>query len=332
VGQNIVFDGPHYSPSTPEGRKLLVHELAHTVQQGNGGRASGPGSLKVSRPSDTFEREADSVAESAAAGKPVSVRQQAPMAVHRSFRKTLGDIGVGAGLASVAVGVAGFATNNTGLAVAGFGLGALGLIGGSILRSGSKPAPTSIRLVQVHQVPIDDYGVARGFRWGFGGVSEFEISNGDVDYQDAEIEEHFVGGDCQNKNKSGEGGTGGSSFKVGQGFTLPPIGRRSSFPAKRNTFYDSHLRFHDVRTGADPGPPQNLGQACIQQYVMDGQVIAGKSFSFRQFLMPPQQLDGKTVAVENLDVQELSSAAAPGQPAANPPNSGTPPAAGQPGN
>jgi hypothetical protein len=33
VGQHIVFDSGQYRPETPEGRQLLAHELAHTVQQ-----------------------------------------------------------------------------------------------------------------------------------------------------------------------------------------------------------------------------------------------------------------------------------------------------------
>jgi hypothetical protein len=33
VGQHIVFAAGHYAPSNPEGRRLLAHELTHTVQQ-----------------------------------------------------------------------------------------------------------------------------------------------------------------------------------------------------------------------------------------------------------------------------------------------------------
>jgi hypothetical protein len=34
VGRNIVFGAGHYSPNTDAGRRLLAHELTHTVQQG----------------------------------------------------------------------------------------------------------------------------------------------------------------------------------------------------------------------------------------------------------------------------------------------------------
>lgn len=33
VGQHVVFDSGQYRPETPEGKQLLAHELAHTVQQ-----------------------------------------------------------------------------------------------------------------------------------------------------------------------------------------------------------------------------------------------------------------------------------------------------------
>jgi hypothetical protein len=37
VGQDIVFGAGEYAPTSNEGRKLLAHELAHTVQQSDGG-------------------------------------------------------------------------------------------------------------------------------------------------------------------------------------------------------------------------------------------------------------------------------------------------------
>ncbi len=36
MGQNIVFRAAHFAPHTPQGKKLLAHELAHVVQQGAG--------------------------------------------------------------------------------------------------------------------------------------------------------------------------------------------------------------------------------------------------------------------------------------------------------
>ncbi len=36
LGQHIVFGAGQYAPHTPEGRRLLAHELTHTVQQGRG--------------------------------------------------------------------------------------------------------------------------------------------------------------------------------------------------------------------------------------------------------------------------------------------------------
>ena len=36
LGNNIVFGAGQFAPGTQEGRQLLAHELAHTVQQGQG--------------------------------------------------------------------------------------------------------------------------------------------------------------------------------------------------------------------------------------------------------------------------------------------------------
>ncbi|WP_405868199.1 DUF4157 domain-containing protein [Streptomyces sp. NBC_01515] len=60
VGADIVFGAGQYAPSTPVGRYLLAHELAHVVQQGPGTAPprSGPGPAAA-------EREANYVARSA---------------------------------------------------------------------------------------------------------------------------------------------------------------------------------------------------------------------------------------------------------------------------
>jgi hypothetical protein len=60
VGSNIVFQRDQYDPSSVDGRHMLAHELTHVVQQRSGpvdGTAAG-GGVKVSDPSDRFEREA----------------------------------------------------------------------------------------------------------------------------------------------------------------------------------------------------------------------------------------------------------------------------------
>jgi len=59
VGRDIFFGAGEYSPSSPQGRALLTHELTHVVQQ-RGAPASGP--LAVSQPGDAMEREADAAA------------------------------------------------------------------------------------------------------------------------------------------------------------------------------------------------------------------------------------------------------------------------------
>ena len=65
VGTDVVFRSDQWSPQTDSGRRMLAHELTHVVQQ-KAGPVEGtpaPGGIKVSDPSDRFEREADEVAD-----------------------------------------------------------------------------------------------------------------------------------------------------------------------------------------------------------------------------------------------------------------------------
>jgi hypothetical protein len=60
VGSDIVFQRDKYDPASDSGRHMLAHELTHVVQQRSGpvdGTDAG-GGVKVSDPSDRFEREA----------------------------------------------------------------------------------------------------------------------------------------------------------------------------------------------------------------------------------------------------------------------------------
>lgn len=60
VGSNIVFQRDRYDPGSDAGKHMLAHELTHVVQQRSGpvdGTDAG-GGVKVSDPSDRFEREA----------------------------------------------------------------------------------------------------------------------------------------------------------------------------------------------------------------------------------------------------------------------------------
>jgi hypothetical protein len=65
VGSNVVFQRDRYDPGSHEGKVTLAHELTHVVQQRSGPveGTSAPGGIKVSDPSDRFEREAASHAE-----------------------------------------------------------------------------------------------------------------------------------------------------------------------------------------------------------------------------------------------------------------------------
>ena len=59
VGRHIVFGPGQYPRSDERGRKLLAHELAHVIQQGNTRVRSG---LQISNPAEAAEQEADRTA------------------------------------------------------------------------------------------------------------------------------------------------------------------------------------------------------------------------------------------------------------------------------
>ncbi|MGD2083552.1 MAG: DUF4157 domain-containing protein [Chromatiales bacterium] len=60
VGHNLVFGRGQYRPGTDSGRRLLAHELTHSMQQGSGLHPK----LRIGDPADRLEREADRIADS----------------------------------------------------------------------------------------------------------------------------------------------------------------------------------------------------------------------------------------------------------------------------
>jgi Domain of unknown function (DUF4157) len=70
VEQDIAFGERQYAPRTREGRRLLAHELTHTVQQGCD--APPAASLRIEEPGSVVEREADEAAEKIGEGSPYS--------------------------------------------------------------------------------------------------------------------------------------------------------------------------------------------------------------------------------------------------------------------
>jgi len=70
TGSHIAFQRGQYDPASGAGRQTLAHELAHVLQQRSGGVAgtdAGDG-IRVSHPSDRFERAAETTAQRAMAG------------------------------------------------------------------------------------------------------------------------------------------------------------------------------------------------------------------------------------------------------------------------
>ena len=107
VGANIVFQRDKYDPGSDAGKHMLAHELTHVVQQRSGpvdGTPTG-GGVKVSDPSDRFERAAvanadrlmsvpaagaaHDVQRSTDEGEPALQRQEAPEEEQEASAQTL---------------------------------------------------------------------------------------------------------------------------------------------------------------------------------------------------------------------------------------------------
>jgi hypothetical protein len=58
VGQDVTSP-PARSHRTPAGKKLLVYELTHAVQELRGAAGAGGDGLRVSQPGEPLEREAE---------------------------------------------------------------------------------------------------------------------------------------------------------------------------------------------------------------------------------------------------------------------------------
>ncbi|HEY6253926.1 MAG TPA: DUF4157 domain-containing protein [Candidatus Angelobacter sp.] len=68
AGQDLVFAGGQYAPSTRDGEQLLAHELAHVVQQENAAGPSGNSDLALGAADHGSELEAASAARIASSG------------------------------------------------------------------------------------------------------------------------------------------------------------------------------------------------------------------------------------------------------------------------
>ena len=70
VGNEMVFRGGHFDSSSPSGQRTLAHELSHVVQQRSGpvDGTESSGGIRLSDPSDRFERAAESTADQVMSG------------------------------------------------------------------------------------------------------------------------------------------------------------------------------------------------------------------------------------------------------------------------
>jgi hypothetical protein len=85
VGSQVVFNDGQYRPETTEGRKLIAHEVTHTVQQEGSAPVAAASPLTVGRTDDPSEREAEQVADSV--GKAAVPPSPSPATARRSVQR-----------------------------------------------------------------------------------------------------------------------------------------------------------------------------------------------------------------------------------------------------
>ena len=110
VNNHIAFQAGNYDPASPQGRRLLAHELTHVVQNRNHAGTLQCSLPEISDPADASEREANNVAEQVVSGETAKVAQAPDAFVHRELdpntKAALTDVGIGAaivgGLAAIA--------------------------------------------------------------------------------------------------------------------------------------------------------------------------------------------------------------------------------------
>jgi hypothetical protein len=83
VGRDVTFGPGQYAPATSAGRRLIAHELAHVVQQGD--RPGSVPGLALGSPASESERVAEQVSSRVAAGQQANVAQSAGAFVQRDL-------------------------------------------------------------------------------------------------------------------------------------------------------------------------------------------------------------------------------------------------------
>lgn len=82
VGNDLVFAAGQYSPATTRGKRLIAHELTHVVQQAREGRGM-QGKLTIGQAHDSYEQEADRMADAITGTSAGGERQAATVSALR---------------------------------------------------------------------------------------------------------------------------------------------------------------------------------------------------------------------------------------------------------
>lgn len=95
VGRDVVFGAGQHSPRTSAGRRLMAHELTHVVQQTNANAAL-QGKLTVGATDDSYEREANNIAETVNSGDGHASSASPTLQSKASLQRACGPAALGA--------------------------------------------------------------------------------------------------------------------------------------------------------------------------------------------------------------------------------------------
>ena len=169
-GSSIVFASGQHKPDTSAGRWLLAHELAHVVQQSRGPAVLQ--ALTLSPPTNASEREADTAANSVAAGGQAPSISADPATNGTLQRSLFGDIAGGAVGAAAGAGLGFLIGGPIGALVGGLIGGAAGLAAGDALSAEKReltgPERTEAKIVFGENLDMGAVRVAEAPIMGIG--------------------------------------------------------------------------------------------------------------------------------------------------------------------
>ena len=174
--------------------------------------------------------------------------------------------------------------------------------------------PTRIKVVSILPLVLKANNITEGVRTGVGGIAVMEVGDSSGrDWAGTAIHENINSrtNTCKTgteacPNSQGQGGSGGSTFKVGD-----PMSGFVSLPSRKNSFYDLHM-FAMGPSVLHQNNLQTCEQTCRQVYDCGGQVFGPVFTIHRTMTRDTIMSDGKAADVTRVKLEKPQDRSAPG--------------------